>query len=203
MIEQPADNNNMISNEPENVLRVNNNNNQQNPNSQSSRNPELPQSGRYQSNRNKDQVQRRSNVVEFMKPNSHFMFQTMIDFHRLFTLFYFLAEIVLFVYKDNKLHYPPHSISVEIVCLIFFLIVQLVRFYLGALGNRSETSIFVLFCLIFVIVPLYTYVQFLILQTYVLKLEVILNAFGLCITGIETAFCLLSMMAISKQEKTM
>ena len=138
-----------------------------------------------------------------MKPNSHFMFQTMIDFHRLFTLFYFLAEIVLFVYKDNKLHYPPHSISVEIVCLIFFLIVQLVRFYLGALGNRSETSIFVLFCLIFVIVPLYTYVQFLILQTYVLKLEVILNAFGLCITGIETAFCLLSMMAISKQEKTM
>ena len=203
MIEQPADNNNMISNEPENVLRVNNNNNQQNPNSQSSRNPELPQSGRYQSNRNKDQVQRRSNVVEFMKPNSHFMFQTMIDFHRLFTLFYFLAEIVLFVYTDNKLHYPPHSISVEIVCLIFFLIVQLVRFYLGALGNRSETSIFVLFCLIFVIVPLYTYVQFLILQTYVLKLEVILNAFGLCITGIETAFCLLSMMAISKQEKTM
>ena len=203
MIEQPADNNNMISNEPENVLRVNNNNNQQNPNSQSSRNQELPQSGRYQSNRNQDQVQRRSNVVEFMKPNSHFMFQTMIDFHRLFTLFYFLAEIVLFVYKDNKLHYPPHSISVEIVCLIFFLIVQLVRFYLGALGNRSETSIFVLFCLIFVIVPLYTYVQFLILQTYVLKLEVILNAFGLCITGIETAFCLLSMMAISKQEKTM
>lgn len=203
MIEQPADNNNMISNEPENVLRVNNNNNQQNPNSQSSRNPELPHSGRYQSNRNQDQVQRRSNVVEFMKPNSHFMFQTMIDFHRLFTLFYFLAEIVLFVYKDNKLHYPPHSISVEIVCLIFFLIVQLVRFYLGALGNRSETSIFVLFCLIFVIVPLYTYVQFLILQTYVLKLEVILNAFGLCITGIETAFCLLSMMAISKQEKTM
>ena len=203
MIEQPADNNNMISNEPENVLRVNNNNNQQNPNSQSSRNPELPQSGRYQSNRNQAQAQRRSNVVEFMKPNSHFMFQTMIDFHRLFTLFYFLAEIVLFVYKDNKLHYPPHSISVEIVCLIFFLIVQLVRFYLGALGNRSETSIFVLFCLIFVIVPLYTYVQFLILQTYVLKLEVILNAFGLCITGIETAFCLLSMMAISKQEKTM
>lgn len=201
MIEQPVDNNNMISNDPQNVLRVNNNSNQQNPNPQSNRNQELPQSGRYQSNRN--QAQRRSNVVEFMKPNSHFMFQTMIDFHRLFTLFYFLAEIVLFVYKDNKLHYPPHSISVEIVCLIFFLIVQLVRFYLGALGNRSETSIFVLFCLIFVIVPLYTYVQFLILQTYVLKLEVILNSFGLCITAIETAFCLLSMMAISKQEKTM
>ena len=203
MIEQPVDNNNMISNDPQNVLRVNNNSNQQNPNPQSNRNQELPQSGRYQSNRNQAQAQRRSNVVEFMIPNSHFMFQTMIDFHRLFTLFYFLAEIVLFVYKDNKLHYPPHSISVEIVCLIFFLIVQLVRFYLGALGNRSETSIFVLFCLIFVIVPLYTYVQFLILQTYVLKLEVILNAFGLCITGIETAFCLLSMMAISKQEKTM
>lgn len=203
MIEQPVDNNNMISNDPQNVLRVNNNSNQQNPNPQSNRNQELPQSGRYQSNRNQAQAQRRSNVVEFMKPNSHFMFQTMIDFHRLFTLFYFLAEIVLFVYKDNKLHYPPHSISVEIVCLIFFLIVQLVRFYLGALGNRSETSIFVLFCLIFVIVPLYTYVQFLILQTYVLKLEVILNSFGLCITAIETAFCLLSMMAISKQEKTM
>ena len=64
MIEEPADNNNMISNEPENVLRVNNNNNQQNPNSQSSRNPELPQSGRYQSNRNQDQVQRRSNFYK-------------------------------------------------------------------------------------------------------------------------------------------
>ena len=102
-----------------------------------------------------------------------------------------------------KLQYPPHSISVEITCLVFYLIIQLIRFFLGALGNRSETSIYVLFCLIFVIVPLYTYAQFLVLQTYVLRLEVILNAFGLLMTIIELVFCLLSMMAISKQEKTM
>ena len=138
-----------------------------------------------------------------MKPNSHFMFQTMIEFHQIYTIFYFLAEIALFVYKEMKLQYPPHSISVEITCLVFYLIIQLIRFFLGALGNRSETSIYVLFCLIFVIVPLYTYAQFLVLQTYVLRLEVILNAFGLLMTIIELVFCLLSMMTISKQEKTM
>jgi transmembrane protein 216 len=138
-----------------------------------------------------------------MKPNGHFMFQTMIAFNKVFSFIYFISEIALFIYKDVNLYYPPHTISVEITCLVFFLIVQLVRFYLGALGNRSETSIYVMFCLIFIIVPLYTFVHFLILQTYVLYIEMILNGIGIGLTVIELVFCLLSMMAISSQEKTM
>ena len=138
-----------------------------------------------------------------MKPNGHFMFQTMIAFNKVFSFIYFVSEIALFIYKDVNLYYPPHTISVEITCLVFFLIVQLVRFYLGALGNRSETSIYVMFCLVFIIVPLYTFLHFLHLQTYVLYIETILNGIGFVLTVIELVFCLLSMMAISSQEKTM
>lgn len=154
-------------------------------------------------NSNIQQQQQQTDIVEFMKPNGHFMFQTMIAFNKVFSFIYFISEIALFIYKDVNLYYPPHTISVEITCLVFFLIVQLVRFYLGALGNRSETSIYVMFCLIFIIVPLYTFVHFLILQTYVLYIEMILNGIGIGLTVIELVFCLLSMMAISSQEKTM
>ena len=148
-------------------------------------------------------AQQQSDIVEFMKPNGNFMFHTMIEFNKVFSIIYFFSEIALFVYKDVNLHYPPNTISVEITCLVFFLIVQLVRFYLGALGNRSETSIYVMFCLVFIIVPLYTFVQFLVLQTYVLYIEIIINGIGISLTAIELVFCLLSMMAISSQEKTM
>ena len=154
-------------------------------------------------NSNIQQQQRQNDIVEFMKPNGHFMFQTMIAFNKVFSFIYFISEIALFIYKDVNLYYPPHTISVEITCLVFFLIVQLVRFYLGALGNRSETSIYVMFCLVFIIVPLYTFVHFCILQTYVLYIEMILNGIGFWLTVIELVFCLLSMMAISSQEKTM
>jgi len=139
-------------------------------------------------------------VVEFMKPNGFFVFQTMIEFHYIFTIIYFLATIALFIYKIHFFHFPPSSCSVEICSLVFYFFVQLARFYLGDLGNRTEQSIFLLFNLIFGAGILFTYVYFLVLQTFVLRIEFILNLVGIVIAVFEMVPCVLSFLAVSKQE---
>ena len=139
-------------------------------------------------------------VVEFMKPNGFFVFQTMLEFHYIFTIIYFLATIALFVYKIHFFHFPPSSCSVEICSLVFYFFIQLARFYLGDLGNRTEQSIFLLFNLIFGVGILFTYVYFLVLQTFVLRIEFILNLVGIVIAVFEMVPCVLSFLAVSKQE---
>lgn len=49
--------------------------------------------------------------------------------------------------------------------------------------------------------PIFNYVYFALLQTYVLKLEIILNILGLAIVCLEIAATLIGIISISKQEK--
>ena len=89
-----------------------------------------------------------------------------------------------------------HSISVEITCLVFYFIINLTRFYLGELGNRAETSLYVINCTIFVIASIYTHVQFLCMSTYVLRIEIILNGFGLAFNLFEIIGAVFSILGI-------
>ena len=179
-----------------NINNNNNNNNLPNVKKQPKRNFNQPKGN----NINKEHFEEKYEVIEFMKPNGFFVFQTMLEFHYIFTLLYFFANVALFVYKNRYFYYPPNSISTEIAGLIFYFFVQLVRFYLGDLGNRTENSMFLLFNLIFALGPIYTYVQFLCLQTYCLRIDIIINSVGLFMVVAEIIPCILSFLAISKQE---
>jgi hypothetical protein len=111
-------------------------------------------------------------------------------------------------------------LSVEIASLIIFIFFSVGRFRLGillnkyiiyishfqlitiaTLGNKSETSLYLVFFLIFQIIPLFSYIYFLCLQTYALKIEVIINAIGLFFFAFEIVFCLLAILVLSAHEK--
>lgn len=139
----------------------------------------------------------------YMKPNGSFVYQTMIEFHRVYSIFYFIVEELIFIYKKQYLHFPQSSFGMEVTSLIFYFLVQLARFYFGTIGNRSETSVFVLFGLIFSVGAVYTYLHFMFLQTYVLKLELITNGIGLVLWAVELVFSLVAFLGISGQESGM
>ncbi|MCQ2816370.1 MAG: transmembrane 17 domain-containing protein [archaeon] len=141
--------------------------------------------------------------IEFMRPNGLFVFHTILDFEIYFTLFYFVLEMLIYIFKGFNFPIERHSISVEICCLIFYLIINLTRIYFGKLGNRAETSLFVMNCLIFNLSAIYTHVQFLCLSTYVLRIEVVLNGFGLAFCLFEFIAGIMAMLSIKKQEGTM
>ena len=138
--------------------------------------------------------------IEFMKPNGSFIFQTLMEFHQVYSVLYFIIEELLMAYKINYFHFRVYVAGFEITGLIFYLLIQFGRFYFGSLGNRAEASIFVLFCVAFSVGAIYTYVHYLILQTYVLRIELITNGVGIVLWILEVAFGVIAFISISGKE---
>ena len=183
-----------------NISNNNINNNNDNNNLPPAKNQPKRNFNHPKGNNDDKQFEEKYEVVEFMKPNGFFVFQTMLDFHYIFTIIYFFANIALFIYKEHFFYYPPSAWGVEIVSLIFYFFVQLVRFYLGDLGNRTENSLYLLFNLIFSVAPIFTYFYYFLLQTYSLRIDIIINSIGLFMVFAEIIPCVLAFLAISKQE---
>lgn len=55
--------------------------------------------------------------------------------------------------------------------------------------------------MIYTLIPLFSYVYFIVLQTYVLKIELILNGVGIVLLLIEIFFSLIAIATISTHEK--
>ena len=138
--------------------------------------------------------------IEFMKPNGSSIYQTLLEFHKIYTVLYFIIEELLYVYKCHFFDFPPRAAGFEITSLIFYLFVQFGRMHYGSFGNRSEASTFVLLSIIFSLGGVYTYVHFFCLQTYVLRLELITNGVGMALWLFETVFGLLAFIGISGKE---
>ena len=139
--------------------------------------------------------------IEFMKPNGSFIFQTLMEFHQVYSIVYFIIEELLFVYKCYYFDFPRnYTAGLEITSLIFYFFIQLGRFYFGSLGNRAEASVFVILCVVYSIGAVYTYVHFLFLQTFVLKIELITNSIGLGLWAFEVAFAMIAFLGISSKE---
>ena len=138
--------------------------------------------------------------VVFMKPNGSFVFQTLMEFHQVYSVLYFIIEELLFVYKCYYFHYEPYAAVFEILCLIFYLFIQFGRFFFGSLGNRAEASLFVIFCIIFSIGALYSYAHYMLLQTYVLQIEIITNSVGMVLWFLEVVFAVIAFLRISGKE---
>ena len=138
--------------------------------------------------------------IEFMKPNGSFIFQTLMEFHQVYSIIYFIIEELLMAYKIHYFHIRPYAAGFEVTGLIFYLFVQFGRFYFGSMGNRAEASIFVIFCVAFSIGAIYTYIHYLLLQTYVLRVELITNSVGLFLAVVEDAFGMMAFLSISGKE---
>ena len=152
----------------------------------------------------KKQNEEKKVQIVFMKPNGSFIFQTLMEFHQVYSILYFIIEELVFVYKCSYFDFPDsYTAGLEITALIFYLFVQIGRFYFGSMGNRAEISIFVIFCIIFSIGAVYTYVHYLFWQTYVLKIEMITNSVGLVLWGFEIAFSVIAFLGISGKESGM
>ncbi|KAK9962952.1 hypothetical protein ABG768_006187 [Culter alburnus] len=107
---------------------------------------------------------------------------------------FFIAEILMFIYKGVILPYPQSNLILDVVLLLLFLGLETLRLFYGWKGNLCQRSL-ALFVSVSVLVPCAVLsVYYLLLQTFVLRLEVVLNAVLLCFYGFEL---LLGMMTIS------
>uniref|UniRef100_A0A673JL05 Transmembrane protein 216 n=2 Tax=Sinocyclocheilus rhinocerous TaxID=307959 RepID=A0A673JL05_9TELE len=107
---------------------------------------------------------------------------------------FFVAEILMFIYKGVILPYPQANLILDVVLLLLFLGLETLRLFYGWKGNLCQRSL-ALFVSVAVLVPCAVLsVYYLLLQTFVLRLEFVLNAVLLCFYSFEL---LLGLMTIS------
>uniref|UniRef100_A0A3B3R2A0 Transmembrane protein 216 n=1 Tax=Paramormyrops kingsleyae TaxID=1676925 RepID=A0A3B3R2A0_9TELE len=111
---------------------------------------------------------------------------------------YFLAEILIFVYKGILLPYPPANLILDIVLLFLFLGLETLRIFYGQKGNLCQQSLSLVVSMGVLVPCAVLSVYYLLLQTFVLRLEVTLNAVLLCFHSLELLLGLVTVSAFSR-----
>ncbi|KAF7650667.1 hypothetical protein LDENG_00122450 [Lucifuga dentata] len=111
---------------------------------------------------------------------------------------FYLAEVLMFIYKGISLPYPSDNLILDVVLLMFFLGLEILRIFYGWKGNVCERSLSSALSLLILIPCTVLAVYYLLLQTFVLRLEFILCAILLCFYGLELLLGLLSISAFSR-----
>lgn len=131
---------------------------------------------------------------------SNIFFQGLMFFNPIFFILYFFVEIISFIVKLTNLKYPSNSAQIELVCLGFFMIFTITRYYIGNLGNKTETSQYILFFLIFSFFTIYALLYYAFMQTYILKIEVIFNCIGFAFNVLEVIGAILTFLSLYNLE---
>mmetsp|Transcript_29991 Transcript_29991/g.76921 ORF Transcript_29991/g.76921 Transcript_29991/m.76921 type:complete len:148 (+) Transcript_29991:193-636(+) len=118
------------------------------------------------------------------------LLEVFLYFGGIYGVVWWLAQLALFVYKGLSLPYPTNNFTTEFVLLWLYLPIEPVRLFTASKGNKTETQLPLVFSILLSLplIALHTYyMQF---QTYVLRLEVILNAAALFFIGVQDLIAL-------------
>ncbi|KAL1131328.1 hypothetical protein AAG570_010946 [Ranatra chinensis] len=109
--------------------------------------------------------------------------------------FWLFAAVVglVYIYKVFSLPYPSGGLAVEVVIYASLVAVETVRLFAARKGNLTDRWIPLVACLILSCPSILGVLYFLLWQTYVLRLEVVLVYIQL---AFETATFLLSLLRI-------
>ncbi|KAM6953549.1 transmembrane protein 216 [Aplochiton taeniatus] len=111
---------------------------------------------------------------------------------------FILAEALMFVYKGFMLPYPPSNLILDVVLLLLYLGLETLRIFYGWKGNLCERSLAVAVSMLILVPCTVLAVYYLLLQTFVLRLEFILNTILLCFYGLEFLLEVISISSFSR-----
>uniref|UniRef100_A0A0G4IF85 Transmembrane protein 216 n=1 Tax=Chromera velia CCMP2878 TaxID=1169474 RepID=A0A0G4IF85_9ALVE len=121
-----------------------------------------------------------------VKPGSFLSLQILLFFNYYYFWLWFVAEVLLFIYKGAVLPYPPGAYASEFSILALVLLIALIRYAVGTAGNKTERFGLMLWFLVLSIPTLGAAVYYCLFQVYVLRLEYALSIILILLTGFET-----------------
>ncbi|KAJ6654156.1 hypothetical protein lerEdw1_007425 [Lerista edwardsae] len=125
---------------------------------------------------------------------------------------YFLLEIFIFIYKGEffvvtpfvnplspglLLPYPSANLVLDLVMLFLYLGIEVTRIFFGSKGNLCQRKVPLSISLALTFPAAVMAAYYLLLQTYALRLEAILNAILLLFYGVELLLGILTLAAFS------
>ncbi|XP_010597424.1 transmembrane protein 216 isoform X3 [Loxodonta africana] len=114
---------------------------------------------------------------------------------------YFLLELFIFLYKGLLLPYPTANLVLDVVMLLVYLGIEVIRLFFGTKGNlcQRKMPLGISVALTFPSATMASY--YLLLQTYVLRLEAIMNGILLFFCGSELLLEVLTLAALSSMDR--
>jgi len=114
--------------------------------------------------------------------------QIAIYFERIYSVVFFLFEIILYIFKSMFLVYPPGNIGTEIVGLFFMVILQYVKLNNANTANKTELKAYHFYTLLYSIPSAGFYIYYFYFQVYILTFDFILCIIGMVFILLEVVF---------------
>jgi transmembrane protein 216 len=112
-----------------------------------------------------------------------------------YTIFWFILEIILFIFK-----YASNAFGIEMAMIFMLCSNEFLRQFFGIKGNlRLQNSLLIIF-IVYGIVCIIGFVFFLVWQSYVQRVEILLSAIGLTLIAVEI---LLSIITLIRNRRAM
>lgn len=126
--------------------------------------------------------------MEFSMICPFLILQILFTFHKCFIYFWFAVNIVLFKYKEQSMIYSPSSLQWEVAMILFTFGLDFGRIEIGSRANNLNPygpRTFIL-PLVLSLPSILASVFFLRLQSYVLQVDIAMNAIGLSFSSLES-----------------
>ena len=116
----------------------------------------------------------------------------------LYTFFWFIVEILCFVFKYYHLHYSALSFGLEISIVIILALNDLLRQYFGIKGNLVLQPPLLIMFIVYGLFCAVGFVFLLILQSYVQRVEIFLSGISLLLIIVEVLLSIITLIRNSR-----
>mmetsp|Transcript_23018 Transcript_23018/g.46522 ORF Transcript_23018/g.46522 Transcript_23018/m.46522 type:complete len:145 (+) Transcript_23018:220-654(+) len=137
-----------------------------------------------------------SNKVDFLSKAS-LPLQILIFFNGCYDFLFFVATLAIFIWKGVELPYPRARYGPEIVLVFAYMLVEIMRLFLGSKGNKTEHAVTLIAFLVLCIFSVLANVFLLVWQTYVLRLDLILNLISVVFVALEALAAIFAILRFS------
>ncbi|OCT84001.1 transmembrane protein 80 [Xenopus laevis] len=121
--------------------------------------------------------------------------QMLLYLNVIYYVFYFLATLLMLIYKSQVFSYPGSNLALDL-CLLFLMgFLEPLQLYLGTRGNLAEEKITLGSSLVVTVGNIFLAIYFLTWQTYILRADLIINIILIVIYGLAVTLKFLTMAA--------
>ncbi|GMH91775.1 hypothetical protein TL16_g12150 [Triparma laevis f. inornata] len=121
--------------------------------------------------------------------------QILLFFNQWFSLAWFMINFALYVYKGFHFHFPYAAFEWELAMLLLMAFIENSRLMLASRGNKTEQIPPLIWSIALSIPMIVGFCFFLTLQTYVMRIDIILNTIALVFVSLELLFSIFTSMS--------
>ena len=131
--------------------------------------------------------------------HSYLYLQILLYFNKWFAILFFLLNMIVFIYKGYYLPYPPSALGLEVFQVFLYAILEMIRIFQASHGNKTEQTGPLIVSMFLAIGTIVVNVVLLELQTYVLRIDFVINLVSICFVSLEVLISFLAMLKFCKE----